>query len=278
MAEKYLKEDLIELRKELGLTQQEMANQLDMALRSYQAIEAGESEYRFIHRLAAERIALMIAVDKKDPMLAPPSLRRDAIELVRVGELTGNPAFVRDRKGGASPAQIVEDDANAQFRAAYGVVGELVLLATALDHQLNHVLIQVLHLADSPMLESVVATLDMNRKVEMLKARSKHISNKRWQQALQVYLDKLEQVSSWRNIACHTALIPDEKHGAVFAPAAAAKLLKNLQLGESPTAKRIPIGDLPPKIRLGEKALFDGQELLQNFERLNAERTKRFAK
>ena len=278
MAEKYLKEDLIELRKELGLTQQEMANQLDMALRSYQAIEAGESEYRFIHRLAAERIALMIAVDKKDPMLAPPSLRRDAIELVRVGELTGNPAFVRDRKGGASPAQIVEDDGNAQFRAAYGVVGELVLLATALDHQLNHVLIQVLHLADSPMLESVVATLDMNRKVEMLKARSKHISNKRWQQALQVYLDKLEQVSSWRNIACHTALIPDEKHGAVFAPAAAAKLLKNLQLGESPTAKRIPIGDLPPKIRLGEKALFDGQELLQNFERLNAERTKRFAK
>jgi DNA-binding XRE family transcriptional regulator len=276
--EKYLKEDLIELRKELGLTQQEMANQLDMALRSYQAIEAGESEYRFIHRLAAERVALMIAVDKKAPMLAPPSLRRDAIKLVRVGELTGNPAFGRDRKSGVSPAQIIENEGNAQFRAAYGVVGELVLLATALDHQLNHVLIQVLHLADSPMLESVVATLDMNRKVEMLKARSKHISNKRWQQALQAYLDKLEQVSSWRNIACHTALIPDEKHGAVFAPAAAAKLLKNLQLGESPTAKRIPIADLPPKIKLGENALFDGQELLQNFERLNAERTKRFAK
>jgi DNA-binding XRE family transcriptional regulator len=278
MAEKFLKEDLIELRKELGLTQQEMANQLDMALRSYQAIEAGESEYRFIHRLAAERIALLIAVDKKDAMLAPPSLRRDAIELVRVGELTGNPAFVRDRKSGASPAQIVEDEGNAQFRAAYAVVGELVLLATALDHQLNHVLIQVLHLADSPMLESVVATLDMNRKVEMLKARSKHIYNKKWQQALQAYLDKLEQVSSWRNIACHTVLIPDEKHGAVFAPAAAAKLLKNLQLGENPTAKRIPIADLQPKIKLGEAALYGGQELLQNFETLNAERTKRFAK
>jgi hypothetical protein len=77
-------------------------------------------------------------------------------------------------------------------------------MATALDHQLDHVLIQVLHLADSPMLESVVAMLDVNRKVEMLKARSKHISNTRWQQALQAYLDKLEQVSSWRNIACHT--------------------------------------------------------------------------
>jgi transcriptional regulator with XRE-family HTH domain len=119
--EKYLKEDLIELRKELGLTQREMADRLHMALRSYQAIEGGESEYRFIHRLAAERVALMIAVEKKDPMLAPLSLRQDAIELVRVGELTGNRVFGRNRKSGASHAQAAENAGNAQFRAAYGV-------------------------------------------------------------------------------------------------------------------------------------------------------------
>src|SRR5713226_464276 len=60
--ETFLKEDLISLRKDLGLTQQGMADQLDMALRSYQSIEAGDSEYRAIHRLAAERVALMVAV------------------------------------------------------------------------------------------------------------------------------------------------------------------------------------------------------------------------
>jgi transcriptional regulator with XRE-family HTH domain len=276
--ESYLKEDLIELRKDLHLTQQQMADKLDMAPRAYQSIEAGESEYRYIHRLAVERVALQIAADKQDPMLAPAPLRRDAIELVRVGQLSGKPEFRWDSQRDSPSAQIEGTDPNARFRAAYAVVGELVLMATALDHQLNHVLIQVLHLAISPMLESVVATLDMNRKVEMLKARSKYISNKTWQKALEIYLDKLEKVSSWRNIACHTVLIPDEKHGAVFAVAAAAKLLKSLQLGEHSTAKMIPITDLTPNIRLGESALFDGQNILCNFRRLNAERVKRFPK
>src|SRR5260370_37771931 len=67
--EKFLKEDLVNLRKELGLTQQEMADRLDMALRGYQGIEAGESEYRYIQRLAAERGALAIAADKMAPRL-----------------------------------------------------------------------------------------------------------------------------------------------------------------------------------------------------------------
>jgi hypothetical protein len=53
-------------------------------------------------------------------------------------------------------------------------------------------------------------------------------------------------------------------------------LLKNLQLGESPTLRKIPIGDFSPKIKLGESALFEGQELIQNFERMNIERINRF--
>lgn len=80
--ETFIKEDLINLRGELRLSQQEMADKLGMALCSYQAIESGESGYRYIHRLAAERVALMIAADKKDISLAPRSVRDDAIELV----------------------------------------------------------------------------------------------------------------------------------------------------------------------------------------------------
>jgi hypothetical protein len=158
-----------------------MADALDMALRSYQSIEAGESEYRFIYRLAAERVALMIAADRKAPMLAPQPVRDDAIELVRVGRLTGDPAFQKARAKDDADTAETAGDQDAGFRAAYGAVGELVLLATALDHQLNHVLIQVLHLADSPMLEGVVATLDAVRKIEMLKERSKFIAQARWQ-------------------------------------------------------------------------------------------------
>jgi hypothetical protein len=152
----------------------------------------------------------------------------------------------------------------------------LVLLATALDHQLNHVLIQVLHLSESPMLEAVVATLDMVRKIEMVKERSKYIAQPNWRKSVLGYVDKLESVSKWRNIACHTPLIPDETHGAVFTPTAAAKLLKSLQLGKDPVAKRVPIADLKSAITLAESALGDGLNLIENFQKVNAERKKRF--
>jgi transcriptional regulator with XRE-family HTH domain len=274
--EAFLKEDLINLRKELGLTQQEMADRLGMALRGYQDIEAGESKYRFIHRLAAERVALVIAVDKANPDLAPSAVRDDAIELVRLGEHLGKPAYKTERSNEARASKTADDD--AQFRAAYGVVGELVLITTALDHQLNHVLIEVLHLAESPLLESVIATLDTVRKIEMLKARSKHIHAPVWRKSVLSYLEKIERISKWRNIACHTVLVPDERHGLVFASTAAAKLLKSLQIGEDLTTNRTPAVELKPIIALAESALYDGENILHNFRKVNTERAKRFNK
>lgn len=276
--ESYIKEDLIELRKELGLTQHQMADELGMALRAYQSIEAGESEYRRIHRLAAERVALQIAADKKAPTLAPIPLREDAIELVRVGRLSGNPAFLKDKRQDARSEKIEDIHPDEKFRASYAVVGELVLITSALDFQLNHVLIETLHLGNSVMIEPVIATLDMVRKIEMLKERSKHIAQTDWKKALLSYLDKLERISKWRNIAAHTTLIPDEKHGAVFIPTQAAKLLKNLQIGEQQPAKRIPISDFKPQIKLGEEALGEGQVLVENFQKVNVERVKRHGK
>jgi len=161
------------------------------------------------------------------------------------------------------------------FVGSYAIVGELVLLATALDHQLNRVLIQVLHLGETPMLEAVIATLDTVRKIEMLRARSKYIGQTTWQKAVASYASALEDVSKWRNIACHTPLIPDDTHGAVFAPTAVAKLLKGLQLGKELTAKRIPIGDVKAAIPRAEAALGIGENLIMNFARVNTERKKR---
>ena len=91
-----------------------------------------------------------------------------------------------------------------------------------------------------------------------------------------LYVDKIERVCKWRNIACHTPLIPDEKHGAAFVPTAAAKLLKTLQLGKEPIAKRVPYAELKSAITVGESALADGLSLIENFQRVNAERKKRF--
>jgi transcriptional regulator with XRE-family HTH domain len=274
--EAFQNSDLVALRKELGLTQQGMADKFGMGIRSYQSIEAGESEYRYIHRLAAERVALSVAVDRKDPSLVPTPVRQDALELVQLGQLLRDPAY-RWKAGDGTKPQPFPDQEDSRFRAAYAVVGEVVLLATALDHQLNHVLMQVLSLTDSPMLEAVVATLDTARKIEMVKARSRHIAQPTWRKPLVSYLDKLERVSKWRNIACHTPLVPDSNHGAVFAPTAAAKLLKDLDL-QAPTSTRIPVAELNSAIEVGSLALGDGENLIENFKKANQARAIRFGK
>jgi transcriptional regulator with XRE-family HTH domain len=272
----FLKEDLILLRKELGITQQDMATRLGMALRSYQAIEAGESEYRLVHRLAAERVALMFATDKKAPTLAPESVRIDAMELVRLGQLSGSPLFSRPPSEREPDAQINKECHNARFLAAFDVVGGLVHITTTLDCQLSHVMIQALHLTESPMLESVVATLDMARKIEMLRARAKHISNSTWRKPLLAYLDQVERVSKWRNIACHWPLIPDDDDGAVFVPTAAARLLKAMTIGEHPKTERYPISIFVTESDRGKATFSAGQNILENYKRANDERIKRY--
>ena len=91
------------------------------------------------------------------------------------------------------------------------------------------------------------------------------------------YVDMLERISKWRNIACHTPLIPDAKHGAVFAPTAAAKLLKNLDVLD-PTSRRIPYGELKVIIELGGLALGAGENLIETFKKVNEARATRYGK
>ena len=45
--------------------------------------------------------------------------------------------------------------ANSDYTELYAVVGELVMIANAVDHLLNQLVIEALHLEKSPMLESV---------------------------------------------------------------------------------------------------------------------------
>jgi transcriptional regulator with XRE-family HTH domain len=76
--------ELVDLRDRLGITQTEMAQRLGLGLRAYQDIEGGVSKVRAIHVAAAERAALALAVERRDPMLAPVDVRRQALELARL--------------------------------------------------------------------------------------------------------------------------------------------------------------------------------------------------
>lgn len=76
--------ELHNIRETLGLSQQEMATRMGVALRSYSDLERGIATVRQVHVLAAERAALALAVERRDPMLAPVSVRREALELARL--------------------------------------------------------------------------------------------------------------------------------------------------------------------------------------------------
>jgi transcriptional regulator with XRE-family HTH domain len=78
------REELIAIRKALGLTQAQMAHDLDLSLRAYSDIENGVSKCRQIHLMAAERLALFRAYQAQDVGLLPFHVRRDAESLKAV--------------------------------------------------------------------------------------------------------------------------------------------------------------------------------------------------
>src|SRR5215471_13414721 len=85
------------LRKSLGLTQAELADHLDMSLKAYADIENGNSSLRQVHVFAIERIALKIAAERDEPMLAPEVVRREALKVVRAieGEVDKRFAYIK---------------------------------------------------------------------------------------------------------------------------------------------------------------------------------------
>ena len=160
-----------------------------------------------------------------------------------------------------------------KVRRACAIVGELVLIASALDHQLNHICISVLALTQSPMLEPVVASLDSARKVEILKAYASKITAIEWKKALKAQAEAVEKVNRSRNIAAHSVMSFENGEPVLTSPAA-AKLFKSIDLATK-TAEKIRFTELEEAIKGAEAALGSGMKLLENFSRVEAERKRR---
>ena len=76
--------ELMRLRRDLDLSQTEMAHGIGLSMRAYQVIEAGEGDIKTRHAMAVERLALRLAVEKRNPMLAPASVRREALDIAEM--------------------------------------------------------------------------------------------------------------------------------------------------------------------------------------------------
>lgn len=159
-----------------------------------------------------------------------------------------------------------------ETRRACAIVGELVLIASALDHQLNRICISVLALTESPMLGPVVASIDSTRKIEILKAYATKITAPEWMKALKAHAEAVEDVNRLRNTATHSVL-SFQGGKAVLSSSSAAKLFRSINL-TTKTAEKVSFSKLEAAIKKGEAALGTGVDLLENFERVAAERAK----
>lgn len=80
-------QELVAIRTALGFTQSRMAHEVDMNLRDYQAFEWGEAEIPDLYLRAIERIAMLLAVRHRNPMLVPVSMRAEALQFAKLVEM-----------------------------------------------------------------------------------------------------------------------------------------------------------------------------------------------
>jgi hypothetical protein len=149
---------------------------------------------------------------------------------------------------------------------AYAVVGELVVTMTRLDSQLNHVLVAVLELKNTQSLvsfvESVVATLDSTRKIEILKECARLMKNGAPPiigKDISKYCEKIELVRRKRDIACHTPPSPQVDRWIPVALAKSLKTSAKAHLGVT------TLDDFRKAIQTGGEALELGSEIIELF-------------
>lgn len=166
-----------------------------------------------------------------------------------------------------------EQQAEAAQRL-YAAIGELVLSAAALDHQLNSIVISLFSVEGGPMTFPLIAMIDSSRKIEVVRYRAKLLGERvpDWQKAFDTYLDKVGSVNGMRNTAAHSVLYFDR--GKPFLTAVAGnKLLRAMSKAKKLTTDfriKVPLSDLQTAITISREALGLGERLkerLQDFER-----------
>ena len=166
-------------------------------------------------------------------------------------------------------------EADAEMRTFCEGVGELVLWASAIDAQLTKAVIWACSLTETPMLEPIVAELDARAKVDILRARSKHIKTPTWSKGITRWVNKAEKVNGYRNtVAHHQVAVSDGK--LILHSAQARKLLKRIRGLKPAPAKTVD--DINQWVEAARGAYEQGQNVLANLDRFAEKVVKRQAK
>lgn len=154
------------------------------------------------------------------------------------------------------------------LKVAHQIIGELILITSALDRQLNDIVIEVMQLEKTPFLSPVIASLDCARKVEILKAASRKINTGKFSKELMKHAKNVEQVNANRNIAAHSVLVMNQGN-AELVPVSAAKIFKSLDLDKK-TLQTHQMSEFEQAIEKAYNTIGSGDNLIKNFGRAKA--------
>lgn len=170
---------------------------------------------------------------------------------------------------------MVETDEEKEFCAA---VGELILWTSVIDSQLTKAVILLYQLGASPMVENVIAELPLQRKIALIHAYLKQITNRDWSQKIKDWTNKVEKVNGYRNIAAHH-IINRDKGKLVLIPAQATKVLKRISNLNKVDGAEIEasktLDDICEWAKVAEEMGNQGEEVLSNLVKLEQERERR---
>jgi len=166
-------------------------------------------------------------------------------------------------------------EANAEMQTFCEGVGNLVLWVSVIDAQLTKAVIRACSLTETPMLEPIVAELDARAKIEILRARSKHIKPAAWSKGITNWVIKAEKVNSYRNIVAHHQVVLKDGQLTLYSPQA-RKLLKSIKDLKQAPAKTID--DINRWVEAARDAYEQGQNVLTNLDLFAEEYAKRQAK
>ena len=152
------------------------------------------------------------------------------------------------------------DELIQKFSAA---IGELILWANSVDHQLNQAIMLLLVLPEHAFIEPIVAQLDTRKKSELLKKRARFIAEKNeWRISIIRWTKRVEKVQANRNVVAHHQL-RFVKNKPVLFSSQLEKLLDSI----TPEMKPAPERGLPEMLRWIEHAkqtFEEGQNVVAN--------------
>jgi len=130
---------------------------------------------------------------------------------------------------------------DAKMKEFCAVVGALILFASRIDAQLTRALVCMFALPEHPMIEPLVAQMDIRAKADLIKKRAKLIPTVTWKNRITNWAERAEQVNGKRNMAAHHGISVEDGRIILFSPQL-TKIIGNLETVDNKIVEREKVG------------------------------------